>query len=72
MINASLDLISGQMLLTDPMTVIDPHNLMNNVTRSSFRIQDIKVIFYRGFEFLINHHNMFRIKYATEQSRQLA
>ena len=71
-INASLDIISANMLLSDPMTVIDPHNLMNNVTRSAFRIQDIKGIFYRGFEYLITHNNMFRMKYASEQSRQVA
>lgn len=70
MINASLDIISAQMLLTDPMTVIDPHNLMNNVTRSAFRIQDIKGIFYLGFEYLITHNNIFRMKHASEESLQ--
>jgi DNA polymerase sigma len=70
-INASLDIISANMLLSDPMTVIDPHNQMNNVTRSAFRIHDIKGIFYRSFEYLMSHHNMFKMKKATEQSRQV-
>ena len=70
-INASLDIISANMLLSDPMNVIDPHNQMNNVTRSAFRIHDIKGIFHRSFEYLMSHHNMFKMKKATEQSRQV-
>ena len=64
MISGSLDFISsGQMMLSDPMTVIDPHNLANNVTRSAFRICDIKEIFYKSFEYLIwelNEYKMMR------------
>lgn len=29
-------------MLMDPMTVVDPNNKMNNITRSAFRIGDIQ------------------------------
>lgn len=38
----NLEFISvAPQLLADPMTVIDPHNSLNNVTRSAFRIREI-------------------------------
>lgn len=46
--------------LPDPVTVIDPLNEKNNITRSSFRIRDIQQIFKEGYNMLINNEELFK------------
>lgn len=42
-------LSAGPGVLSDPMTVWDPLNKLNNITRSAFRIKDIQQIFKNAF-----------------------
>ena len=41
--------------LTDPMTVIDPLNRQNNVTKSAFRIGEIQEVFKGIYKLIINY-----------------
>lgn len=55
---------------TDPMTVLDPLDKRNNITRSAFRIRDIQEIFIGAFNLLNKNEKDFVSKYleAAENS----
>lgn len=45
--------------LMDPMTVVDPLNKMNNVTKSAFRIRDIQVVFQDAYQLIVTNEKPF-------------
>ena len=48
--------------MSEPMTVIDPLNKMNNTTRNAFRIKNIQEVFKKAYSFLIDNQNEFKEK----------
>jgi hypothetical protein len=62
--------IHNSSCLIDPMTVIDPHNHSNNVTRSAFRIRDIQEIFKRAYLFIVNNEELYKKSSAISSSTE--
>jgi DNA polymerase sigma len=69
-IESNLDLQSVQQPLCEPMTVVDPLNEHNNVTRSAFNIKQIQAIFKAAFTTLITQEAAFKASCALKPSLQ--
>jgi len=56
-------------LTSDPMTVLDPLNKLNNITKSAFRVRDIQIIFKSAFQLLIDNEELFKQTYCPSQQQ---
>ena len=52
--------LKGVPPLSEPMTVVDPLNKLNNITKGAFRIKDIQTIFNSCYQFLISKELAFK------------